>query len=57
MTPPITQEEKLALLMDLRGSLAWRLDKQVKERKIKPEVELRKLAVMDEIIHEVRHGI
>lgn len=57
MTPPITPEEKLALLMDLRGSLAWKLDRQVKERRLAPEVEIRKLAVMDEIITEVRHAI
>lgn len=57
MTPPITPEEKLALLMDLRGSLAWKLDRQVKERRLAPEVEMRKLAVMDQIIMEVRHGI
>ena len=57
MTPPITPEEKLALLMDLRGSLAWKLDRQVKERRLAPEVEIRKLATMDEIIQEVRHAV
>ena len=57
MTPPITPEEKLALLMDLAGILSWRLDRQVKERKIKPEMELRKLAIMESIIAEARREV